>query len=308
MSSASAVVFGENDMASYSDDSSTLLEQEMSRPVAAMIHISTLEDTINGIQQTTLSEKIWEIFKTPNHGKTLCPNLKFAEEEAIGTCSGVLVAPDLIATAAHCLWAGEISEYAWVFNYTDSNNIDQNKIYRAKEVVLKKDSIIKWDYSEGRKLFNEERKRLGLSPLGPDIMDFSGYQDIAVIRLEKAVIGVKPAEIDDSIQGPGTPLTIIGHPFGLSKKIIRNGEVVENLTEMYTTNTLDVVKGNSGGPVFSAETGKLVGLIVNQGKERAFTFDRKNRCYGMASYDENEKNPDSLSGYMNITHISEILP
>lgn len=92
---------------------------------------------------------------------------------------------------------------------------------------------------------------------------------------------------------------MIGHPMGLSKKITRGGKVVESLSPHYMTTTLDTVKGNSGGPVFNAQTGALVGLIVNQGIQYAFTLDRKQGCYRLPNYSEEERNPKNLSGYMN---------
>ncbi len=105
----------------------------------------------------------------------------------------------------------------------------------------------------------------------------------------------------------GTQLTTIGHPMGLPKKITRNGLVMGKIGDHYLTTTLDAVKGNSGGPVFNADTGALIGLIVNQGIQHAFSMDRKERCYRLTQYPENQTEAKNMSGVMNISLIEDVL-
>lgn len=311
--SAGAVVYGDNDMDYIFDLSAS--EAKMSAPVAAMIETSSLNQLMISGTGESLRDRIWSAFAIPggdsNGRRRLCPDIKFLDEIAIGTCSGVLIAPDKIATAAHCI-AGEndqeyLKSYSWVFNYKDPLNISRTNIYRPIAIELRLQSHVRIYESYERKLANEERKKIGLSAMGPDQMDFTPYLDVAVVRLDRPVEGIIPATIDFSIQEPGNQLTMIGHPIGLPQKITRNGVLVENIGRSYSTTTLDTVKGNSGGPVFNAQTGHLVGLMVNQGIQYAFSMDRKDRCYRLISYDEQETDRKNLSGFMNISLIAPAL-
>lgn len=311
--SAFAVVYGPNDMENV--DQLSALEERMSAPVAAMIDSQKLHDLIKEGKGDILRRRIWEAFGIPGGDsegrRKICPDVKFLEEITIGTCSGVLIAPDKIATAAHCITGGTTEEYlksySWVFNYNDPENVNAQDIYRPIALVLRQEHHVALRESYERKLANEERKKLGYSLLGPDVMDFNPYLDVAVVQLDRPVKGIKPATIDFTPLTPQTPLTMIGHPIGLAKKITRNGVVVESIGKSYTTTTLDTVKGNSGGPVFHAQTGNLVGLMVNQGLQYAFSMDRKDRCYRLTSYPESETEPKNLSGFMSISLIAPAL-
>ncbi len=298
-----AVIYGANDMAPITG--LTVLEEKMSKPVAAMIPNSELQNwEQNG---KTLSEMIWSIFAIPGGNaegrRKVCADVSYLNELALGTCSGVLIAPNKIATASHCILGGSSEDYlksfSWVFNYESPSDLIPENIYRPTAIELQITEHVRIFESPERQAVNEERKKLGLPPLGPDMMDFTPYLDVAIVRLDRSVKGIEPPHVDLNLQYPGTELTMIGHPMGLSKKITRGGKVVESLSPHYMTTTLDTVKGNSGGPVFNAQTGALVGLIVNQGIQYAFTLDRKQGCYRLPNYSEEERNPKNLSGYMN---------
>jgi hypothetical protein len=56
---------------------------------------------------------------TVNYGDSynLCPSERFREQPIGSFCSGVLVAPDIIATAAHCITGETIADIRFVFGY-----------------------------------------------------------------------------------------------------------------------------------------------------------------------------------------------
>jgi hypothetical protein len=65
---------------------------------------------------------------TVNYGDSynLCPSERFREQPSGSFCSGVLVAPDIIATAAHCIKGENIADIRFVFGYQMRIKIPQN--------------------------------------------------------------------------------------------------------------------------------------------------------------------------------------
>ncbi|PTM00916.1 MAG: hypothetical protein DA407_16075, partial [Bacteroidetes bacterium] len=46
-------------------------------------------------------------------------NVKFLDQPTVGSCTGFLIAPDIMVTAGHCINSMEdANEYVWVFDYT----------------------------------------------------------------------------------------------------------------------------------------------------------------------------------------------
>jgi hypothetical protein len=74
------------------------------------------------------------------------------------------------------------------------------------------------------------------------------------------------------------PLYMLGHPLGLSLKYSFGGKVtyVEESKSHFKHN-LDAFGGNSGSPVFSCRTNKVVGLLQKGGKD--FDFDGTMKKY-----------------------------
>ena len=63
---------------------------------------------------------------------------------------------------------------------------------------------------------------------------------------------------------------MIGHPCGLPLKCAP-GASIDDFTDNYFRADLDVYSGNSGSPVFCAETHELIG-IVSRGKPADFRW------------------------------------
>ena len=59
----------------------------------------------------------------------------------------------------------------------------------------------------------------------------------------------------------GTEIYIIGHPFGLPMKVAGNARV-ESIDDNYFRASLDAFRGNSGSPVFRADTHAAIGIYV----------------------------------------------
>lgn len=166
----------------------------------------------------------------------LCPNETFATQPLGCFCSGVLVAPDVVATAGHCVTKAQLSKIRVVFGFQmigpkkARTEFAPDQVYKPVEII-------------GRKL----------TDTGPDW---------ALIRLDRPVVGRKPVAIRRTGKiGNSDALFVIGHPSGLPQKIAGGAQVLNNTRKAYFAANLDTYGGNSGSPVFSAKTRKLEGLL-----------------------------------------------
>lgn len=182
----------------------------------------------------------------------VCIDERFAKEPAVAYCSGFLVAPDLLVTAAHCMGSSDLKKNRWVFGwgYFDSLNEKLNKtepdnVYRAVEIV--------------------ERK-----------IDSSGA-DYLLVRLDREVKDRKPLTYrKEGKISKGTPLAVIGAPSGLPLKFADGAVVHKTVGNIYALTDLDTYSGNSGSPVFNAKTYEIEGILVRGADD--YYYDKKAKC------------------------------
>jgi hypothetical protein len=87
---------------------------------------------------------------TMNYGQrfNLCPSERFREQPSGSFCSGILVAPDIIATAAHCITEMNVADIRFVFGYhmrdsaTPNLVINNSDIYQG--VAVSAGTMITW--------------------------------------------------------------------------------------------------------------------------------------------------------------------
>uniref|UniRef100_A0A0G4GG33 Serine protease n=1 Tax=Chromera velia CCMP2878 TaxID=1169474 RepID=A0A0G4GG33_9ALVE len=201
----------------------------------------------------------------------LCGDVQFQDEPAPGSCSGVLVAQDMIATAAHC--ANDMrraAAYFFVFGFSTAEQEAQGR-EALNEVPLR-------DVYEAKEVFGWE---LGNS----HSQDFR-RSDWALIRFTRPVEGREPVKVRE--EGPATSAEhfyVIGHPNGLPAKSTRRREgldevsmVLWNNNNAYFKARLDTFGGNSGSPVFNAETDELEGLLVRGDSDWMWEYGSGQRC------------------------------
>jgi V8-like Glu-specific endopeptidase len=150
-----------------------------------------------------------------------------------------LVAPDVIATAGHCI-TGEIAvqDIRFVFGYrmrdaaTPELVISNSDIYHAAAVIA-------WQ------------------------VDDTTGSDWALIRLDRTVVNHRVARIRESgLISNGQPVYVIGHPKGLPAKFAGGAYVRDNRYRTLFGSNLDAYPGNSGSPVFNSITHEVEGILV----------------------------------------------
>lgn len=160
--------------------------------------------------------------------QNLCPGERFGDQPAtdgrIGCfCSGFLVAPDIIATAGHCVDAGNVANVRFVFGFrmrnatTAETIINNGEIYRGVAVI-------------GRQLVGNGA-------------------DWSLVRLDRSVTNHRIARIRRAGRiGNTQDVHVIGHPTGLPTKFAGGAAVRNNQPNAFFVANLDTYGGNSGPP------------------------------------------------------------
>lgn len=209
----------------------------------------------------------------------LCEGERFADQPSSGTCSGFLIAPDLIATAGHCAEIPTFcSEYRWVFDYqvdpitqTAGINMKDENIYSCKKVIRSS-------------------------------LDMNLSTDYAIVQLDRRVKGRTPLTYRNDGKIPDlSSLFVIGAPSGLPLKIAGGGSVRSNKHPMYFSSNLDVFQGNSGSAVFNTKTGAVEGILVRG--EEDFTYNPVDRCVQTNKCSEEGCRGEDVSRFTSIPEI-----
>lgn len=203
------------------------------RSTVALISYSNLKLDKSTQQYSVTAE-------TYQKSENLCSNQPFLTQPAGGFCSGFLVAPDLIATAGHCLSSfAECKDTAFVFDYAIGapsifpHTIAASNVYSCLKIVARRNN----------------------------------NHDFAIIKLNRKVPLREPLQIRRSgTSAKGSQLTLIGHPGGLPSKIADGGKVLGSSGILVQTN-VDAFGGNSGSVVMNRSTGLVEGILVSGGTD-----------------------------------------
>lgn len=189
----------------------------------------------------------WSLRPTEDEfGAVLCSSERFATQPHAALCSGFLVAPDVVATAGHCVAddkGARALRFVFDFELTQSG---------TREFAFPTDTVY-----EGAKLID---RRLSVIPM-PQGGGRPG-EDWALVRLDRPVLSREPALLGTGEVAPGTKVYMIGHPSGLPKKITPNGVVLRSGGSTFFATTLDAFHGNSGAMVVSADSHAVEGILV----------------------------------------------
>lgn len=221
--------------------------QALAHSTVAIIAPKSIEDQGNG-RAHLKTKKIKDALK-------ICPDERFAEQEAAVYCTGFLVAPDVVMTAGHCIesqMACKNSRFLFDFGiYQSGGNYREvalNNIYGCSEL-----------------LFSENPKE-----------DGEGI-DLAVVRLDRKVTDRAPVELENqTVAQENESLFLLGHPLGLPLKYSDEAVILKNHNKLYFKSDLDAYTGNSGSPVFSEQSLKVKGVLVSG--EDDFEKPTKGQC------------------------------
>lgn len=229
---SNAAVFGVDDRVSIRPGSEGY---ELSRSVAIAVLSSNYESVETGIIKL-LPDQLDNWF---------CPEVRFSKQLSLSySCTGFLVAPDIIMTAGHCMVnTGEsrnetdtyCKAYSWLFDYDESLNperVDAKNHYACKRVIY---------------AVKDEK---------------APFRDYALVQLDRPVKGRTPFKLNSAPVKKDETFTMIGYPFGLPAKLSRPAKILVNNPEResFLTN-LDAFQGNSGSPVFNAKN-EIAGILV----------------------------------------------
>lgn len=176
--------------------------------------------------------------QTQNFGtsQNLCRRERFRNQPVGAFCSGFLVAPDIIATAGHCVDADNVTTIRFVFGFrmvdasTPQTVISNTEIYQGVNLV-------------GRQL--------------------SDAADWALVQVDRPVANHNVVTIRRSEKiANDQAVHVIGHPVGLPTKVAGGATVRDNNPDAFFVANLDTYGGNSGSPVFNSNTHEVEGILV----------------------------------------------
>jgi hypothetical protein len=223
-------IYGNDDRHEFYEVANPLLRRHF-QSVVALFQKDYYKATFNGIDLAPV---------TPIKEQNLCPTERFADQISAASCTGALVAPNIVLTAGLCFQTVEDCKSLVVaFDYLIPapghmpTSIPSSKVYGCKRVIAR------------------EVKKTGL--------------DYALVELDRIVYDRPYFQFDLSrrIQN-GDSLFVIGHPMGVPAKIVSG--FVNQVREPVARTDLDTYQGNSGSPVFNSNSGLIVGVLV-EGEE-----------------------------------------
>lgn len=196
----------------------------------------------------------------------LCGDEPFIQQPSAASCSGFLVAADLIATAGHCVPETCDPRVKIVFDFSlksaDQRTpvISGHQVYKCKKVIARQST---------------------------------STEDFALIQLDRLVPDHQPLKL--SARGPETTdeLVVFGHPLGLPLKVADSAQVQKVYNSFFVTDT-DTFDGNSGSAVLNAKSLEVVGILVRGDpdfiQDEKFQCQRTRKCQaGLCHFEEATK-------------------
>jgi V8-like Glu-specific endopeptidase len=218
--------------------------KELAKSIAMIIH----KDSLHGLLIET--NKL-----TDPSGLNICIDEKFSQSNSVASCTGFLVAPDLLVTAGHCVPDAEACQ-------------DKLIVFDVLESSSKKDGY----HVKKKNIFSCK-----------EILTTDSANDIRIIRLDRNVNGRK--SLKTSSRGSiilNQKVFMIGHPIGMPLMLSKTAFVLDIEEDIFFRADLDSFVGNSGSPVFNQNTSEVEGVLIN-GQED-FIIDPKNQCNRYINY------------------------
>jgi V8-like Glu-specific endopeptidase len=229
-------LYGDDDRREASDPANDPFMVEASRSVAMMVDWENLQ--VQGDGYRLASQPLADQYG-------LCPEERFRQQPAADGCTAFLVAPNVVATAAHCTRGPDTcSLRAFVFGY-------------AYEVAANEDEDVTLIEFDG--VFGCSRVLVSLA-----VGQYANWPVIeyALVLLDRPVPDRAPLKLQRARQIPeGTEVTLISHTLGLPTKI-GTGAVLHSSHPAHFDSALDAYGGASGAPVLGSQSRLVEGVYV----------------------------------------------
>lgn len=201
----------------------------------AVVDVADLAD--NGDGTYSLPGETLAEFYLSATGRPLCNDERFRDQPSAAFCSGFLVAPDVVASAGHCIQNDfQCRNTAFVFGFVMLDRDTPVLTVPAKDVYFCEELI-------------QQR--------------FTFTEDWGLYRLDRAVDGYAPLPVRLAGVVPNAePVMVVGHPMGIPRKYAGGAIVRENNHPHYFQADLDAYGGNSGSAVFNLNSLDVEGVLV----------------------------------------------
>lgn len=249
------------DKAIYNGDDSRLDAYEITDPEVRAL-LPSIMALVNEGDVTEQEEGTFRLSNQPLFSSMdLCPEdspeIRFQPSAAF--CSGFVVAPNMIATAGHCVRSADSCESTYLVRNYQMLNAEDAQLELGEEDVYRCEAIVS----------REER----------------GFFDYAILRLDRDIVDATPLQFRTQRDvEAGSEIFVMGFPNGTPVKYAGDAEVVE-VFDRYFDTTLDTFRGNSGSAVFLAETHEVLGILVAgaadyrpRGNCNVLNYCVKNQC------------------------------
>jgi hypothetical protein len=195
--------------------------------VGVVVEKNKLHAVTDSIFQLDIGLTLGQQFK-------LCPGTPFLDQPVIGLGTAFILNEQMMITANH-VFMDEPDRYVIVFGFEMVNKVGAYEGLIALKDIYYPKRIIQSDEILDVAIFEVTR------PLDRPVLNYS--------------ISGTPAIYSQ--------IYMIGHPYGLPKKVALDASVQSAGREEYFYTTLVASQGNSGSPVFDMNTHKVIGILVS---------------------------------------------
>lgn len=250
--SQNKVIYGADNRGELSDSPKSFLSQSVLAQVSRYDLIDTGEDFFAYLLNDL----------TTYRDRPTCQDMPFRAQSTLATCTGFLIAEDLVVTAGHCVleedqyatntYTHGCSQSYWVFNY-GVDSITGDSLELPYEDVYQCDRVIDGAYKD--------------------------HKDYAIIRLRRKTIGKKPLTLNLNFDyKKNESVYVVGHPTGLPAKISDQAVIKDEPSKYFFVSDLDTFAGNSGSPIFNDQD-EVIGILVSG--EVDYHLNEEENCYSV---------------------------